>query len=405
VLEDGPVVVRANITDDSGIETARMFWWAPGESPAQRREVPMGKLRGDLDPASTEFAADIPWSEVAEATGNGELEDPDDLASVVRYINVTIEATDIAGNSTVPAADTEEEQFAAPFVVELPVDAVTEIRYEDLLAGDDAVITVDLNEGSQWQVERSVLEQVLPDSTAQLDLVLRTVPVEEIDRAFRTADNETVLGPDNRFLGIARRLELEVVEGVARRPVRELPENSQLSIHFPRYLQGDEHPGELSLFRLEEIDPETERWILVSGHGETDGSTVTILTKRLGAFAGFTAPVEIDPERYVTGLVVTPNPFTPNGDGLYDEVDISYVLPEATNWAVVEIFDIQGERVRVLQKFRPDDVTNRTLSLTWDGRDETGRLVPMGIYVVRVEVENKNEVRVERATRAVAVVR
>ena len=107
----------------------------------------------------------------------------------------------------------------------------------------------------------------------------------------------------------------------------------------------------------------------------------------------------------MTGLVITPNPFTPNGDGLYDETDISYVLPEAINWAVVEVFDIQGERVRVLQKFAPDDVTNRTLSLTWDGRDEGGRLVPMGIYVVRVEVENKNEVRVERATRAVAVVR
>ena len=405
VLQDGPVVVRADITDDSGIENARMFWWAPGESPAQRREVPMGKLRGDLDPASTEFAGDIPWRDVAEATDTGELDDPDDLASMVRYINVTIEATDIAGNSTVPAADTEEEQFAAPFVVELPVNAVTEIRYEDLLAGNDPVITIDLNEGSQWQIERSVLEQALPDSTARLDLVLKTVPVEEVDRAFRTADNETVLGPDNRFLGIARHLELEVVQGVSRRLIRELPENSRLSIHFPRYLQGDEHPGELSLFRREEIDPETDRWILVSGHGETDGSTVTILTKRLGAFAGFTAPVEIDPERYVTGLVVTPNPFTPNGDGLYDEVDISYVLPEATNWAVVEIFDIQGERVRVLQKFRPDDVINRTLSLTWDGRDETGRLVPMGIYVVRVEVENKNEVRVERATRAVAVVR
>ena len=402
VLQDGPVVVRAEIQDDSGVENARMFWWAPGESPAARREVTMGRLRGDLDPTAIEWAGDIPWTEVAAATASGPLDDPENVADRVRYVYVAIEAADIAGNSTVPTTGTETERFADPVVVELPVEAVTEIRYPDLLAGDDPVVVIDLNEGSRWTVRREVLEAVLPDSTATVDLVLRTIPIGVIDEAFRSPDNPTVLGPDNRFLGIARRLDLEVNDGGTIRSVEELPSESQLSFHFPRYLQREEHPGELTLFRYED---RTDRWILAAGHGEADGSTITIRTQRLGSFAGFTTPVEIDTERYVTGLVITPNPFTPNGDGLYDEVDISYVLPERTDWAVVEIYDIRGERVRVLQKFEPDGVTNRTLSRKWDGRDEEGRLVPMGLYVVRVEVRSTSESRVERATKAVAVVR
>lgn len=405
VLEDGPVVVRANIDDESGVEDAQMYWWAPGETPADRRVVPMGKLRGDLDPTSTEFAGDIPWTEVAAATADGVLTDPEGLADTYRYIYVTVEATDIAGNSTVAATGTEADRFAAPEVIELPVEAATTIRYTDLLSGTDTTIRIDLNEGSLFTIDRSVLVDAVGDSTAQVDLVLRTIPIAEIDAAFRTSDNATVLGPDNRFLGIARRLELEEVDGTSTTTLLQLPEAAQISFHFPRYLQGDEQAGELTLFRLEEIDAETQRWILAAGHGEEDGSTITVRTDRLGSYAGFTTPVEIDNERYVTGLLVTPNPFTPNGDGHYDEVDISYVLPEATNWAVVEVYDIRGEKVRVLQKFTPDEVTNRTLSLTWDGRDEGGRLVPMGLYVVRVEVQSRSEGRVERATRAVAVVR
>ena len=72
---------------------------------------------------------------------------------------------------------------------------------------------------------------------------------------------------------------------------------------------------------------------------------------------------------------------------------------------MVEVFDLRGERLRILRLFVADGVTNRTLGLAWDGKDEEGREVPMGIYVLRVEVKESGGSRVERSTEAVAVVR
>ncbi|MDX1450458.1 MAG: glucodextranase DOMON-like domain-containing protein, partial [Acidimicrobiia bacterium] len=127
ILADSPVVIRADIDDRSGVAAARLFWWAPGENESDRREVPMGRLRGDLDPTSIEWVADLRWDDVAAATDSGPLEDPENLADDVRYISVLIDAVDILGNSTTDQADRD------PVVLELPVSPTTEIIYEDLL--------------------------------------------------------------------------------------------------------------------------------------------------------------------------------------------------------------------------------------------------------------------------------
>ncbi len=400
VLQDSPVVVRSRLVDAAGVEKATLFWRAPGEAPSQARAVPMGQLRGDIDEGGSEWVADLRWEEIAAATDTGPLSDPAGLSDRVRYIYVSIEATDKVGNTTATGSERVEE------ALELPVDPITDIHYPsiDRQTGTD-FLEVDLNEGSQLRIPRSVVTSLAPDSSQwQLDLDLRAVPANELDFSFTGNLSESIVRRDDRFLGMVRELKLSTFDAVTgdRQVVDRFPEPVELSLHFPRYLLGDDKPSELQFFRWNE---RTRRWILVGAHGERSGTTVTARLDRLGTYAVFSRPGNVELDKAVTGLQLSPNPFSPNGDGLYDDLNISYVLPGDTESAIVEIFDRRGTRLKILTFFVGDGVTNRTLGLTWDGRDESGNYVPRGIYVVRVEVRDSQDNRVERATKAVAVIR
>ncbi|MXW79073.1 MAG: hypothetical protein F4Z57_08845 [Gemmatimonadetes bacterium] len=83
---------------------------------------------------------------------------------------------------------------------------------------------------------------------------------------------------------------------------------------------------------------------------------------------------------------VAPTVLTPNGDGRNDTVGLGYDLLELTGPASVEValWDLSGRRVRQVYAGR-DDVG--AYERMWDGRDESGRLVPPGLYLYRVSVE------------------
>jgi len=80
---------------------------------------------------------------------------------------------------------------------------------------------------------------------------------------------------------------------------------------------------------------------------------------------------------------VVPTVVTPNGDGINDVATLEYELYEITELAEirVEIFDLAGGRTRQLHN-GVDGVG--IYARTWDGRDDRGRLVPPGLYVLRI---------------------
>ena len=81
-----------------------------------------------------------------------------------------------------------------------------------------------------------------------------------------------------------------------------------------------------------------------------------------------------------------PAVLTPNGDERNDEVGLGYRLVELTgrSWVEVAVWDLSGRRVRgVYEGWDGVGVYERV----WDGRDESGRLVPPGLYLYRVAVE------------------
>ncbi len=77
---------------------------------------------------------------------------------------------------------------------------------------------------------------------------------------------------------------------------------------------------------------------------------------------------------------VSPAVFTPNGDQINDAVSISYDLLEIIGLAsvTIDITDLSGRVVRRL--YEGEDAIGN-YQREWDGRDESGEMVPPGIYL------------------------
>ncbi len=81
-------------------------------------------------------------------------------------------------------------------------------------------------------------------------------------------------------------------------------------------------------------------------------------------------------------LTVSPNPFSPDGDGREDFTLIRYDLPMVTGRVHLFVFDMSGRRVRQLLNNAP---TGSQRTVIWDGRDDAGRVLPLGLYIVHLQ--------------------
>jgi len=82
-----------------------------------------------------------------------------------------------------------------------------------------------------------------------------------------------------------------------------------------------------------------------------------------------------------------PKSFSPTAEGAVNRARVGFVLREPTN-VTFSVVDSEGAEVRRLVDSRrlPGD---EELFFAWDGRDDEGRVVPDGVYRLRVEREGK----------------
>ncbi len=83
-----------------------------------------------------------------------------------------------------------------------------------------------------------------------------------------------------------------------------------------------------------------------------------------------------------SSLSVSPNPFSPDGDGYEDFTIIKYKLKANTSQIRVKIFDVKGRIVRSLSN---NQFTNSESQIIFDGKDDGGQKLRVGIYVVFLE--------------------
>ncbi|MHB8883063.1 MAG: CARDB domain-containing protein, partial [Thermodesulfovibrionales bacterium] len=93
----------------------------------------------------------------------------------------------------------------------------------------------------------------------------------------------------------------------------------------------------------------------------------------------------------ITNLYKTREIFSPNGDGLKDTVELHYTVLEPVHLD----FFIYAEDNSIVRTLNRDHTSPLDDFITWDGRDESGRIVPDGKYKIKlfdyeffVEVDN-----------------
>lgn len=82
------------------------------------------------------------------------------------------------------------------------------------------------------------------------------------------------------------------------------------------------------------------------------------------------------------GVRAEPSPFSPDGDSFDDTTFIRYTLASDAALLRVRIFDSRGRLVRTLEQAF---LSGKSGHLLWDGLDDEGRALRIGIYVLLVE--------------------
>ncbi len=90
-------------------------------------------------------------------------------------------------------------------------------------------------------------------------------------------------------------------------------------------------------------------------------------------------------------IEISPDPFSPDGDGFEDVTIIKYNPPEGESFELA-VYDISGRKVKTFLK---NDVSIPG-EITWDGRGDDGRRLPVGIYIVYARVEGETSMETKR---------
>jgi hypothetical protein len=369
-LNGAPAVVWTTITDVTGIETARLRWQPVG-LPAFRDSVDMVNLAGDI------WAADIPREDVIANTNVITLNKVGDG----RILEARIYAVDSSDSANAIASSPVTFGVLEPWsdsqTLSMP-DTLHQSEDRLLVFQDGTVLTV---EGGD-----------LPGAGGEIEFTVTPVPESLVD--------VSSIRDDMEFVGVARDLTAQYAEGTAV----SLVGTPSLTLHYPQYEAGGLDEEDFGLFGW---IPETERWILKGGAGNPAGNTVTGEIPDVGTYGVFYwEALDVGGSDGLSGVIVEPNPFSPNGDGLYDEAIVTFFLGREADYVNVEFYDLAGRLARRLVFQGPTDYTGRNPNtVTWDGTDKQGQVVPYGIYVMRVEARFKTEPTFERVNRSVVVIK
>ncbi|MDF1543548.1 MAG: lamin tail domain-containing protein [bacterium] len=114
---------------------------------------------------------------------------------------------------------------------------------------------------------------------------------------------------------------------------------------------------------------ESTSWPSRWGYSELKGGTPGRLNQTVQGVSGQTA-----------SIFVTPNPFSPDGDGFEDQTVIT-LHPLPNSGYKLRLYDRQG---RIVHDFVQAGLSADT-EIIWDGRTDSGSRLPIGIYILYFE--------------------
>jgi hypothetical protein len=93
---------------------------------------------------------------------------------------------------------------------------------------------------------------------------------------------------------------------------------------------------------------------------------------------------------------IQPAVVTPNGDGVNDAMTFEFTVRRLSGVrpVKVQIYDLSGRTVRILDVQKP--IVAGKYSIDWAADDERGRVVPPGIYILRINVDADSDSQVQQ---------
>ncbi len=107
----------------------------------------------------------------------------------------------------------------------------------------------------------------------------------------------------------------------------------------------------------------------------------------LGAFAHPSAA------GLISDVGAIPNPFSPNGDGVYDEIVFRYTLSEQA-WVVVTVVTVEDSLETIVRQFWSGEQEPGEYQYVWDGRNDGGQFLADGAYILAIDAAGSREVEV-----------
>lgn len=122
-------------------------------------------------------------------------------------------------------------------------------------------------------------------------------------------------------------------------------------------------------------------WIKLGGRKDPENNTIKIKSSNLGKY-------QIRTVIPASGFAIRtdqiyPRVITPNGDGKNDYVFFYYENPNDST-VEIKIYDVDGRFVRNVNEQGPVEMSRK-----WDGKDESGNIVPTGVYIYEITSEGK----------------
>lgn len=103
------------------------------------------------------------------------------------------------------------------------------------------------------------------------------------------------------------------------------------------------------------------------------------------------------------GIKASPNPFSPDGDGMDDEVTFQYQSPFPSSKVTVEIYDLNG---RLIYRPAHNIPSSNEGTVVWRGESKYGQKARIGIYIVKfIAIDTSSKKSVEHITTVVLAFR
>gem|GEM_PF-3277020 len=121
-------------------------------------------------------------------------------------------------------------------------------------------------------------------------------------------------------------------------------------------------------------------WIKINGIVNAQDHTLTFETTRTGKYSIRNASLATE---FTLDVIRPSKIFTPNNDGINDDITFYFQNPKNSVISQSKIYSILGAEIADMKLGEFGD------TLSWDGRDHGGKIVPGGVYIYQIDVEKK----------------